>query len=365
MTKVENLSVILRERIRGGEWKSKAPLPSRAQLAAEYGVSAATITGAIRALRQEGLVRVFQGKGAFVAELEQNGATALPNMLIGLTGSYIPSDEELSRLSMSQLFTKSIFDGIWKAANDEHWPVVLVPKLAMRPGLTQEYCRQIGVQGLIFLGGEGYPNALQLKQEGFPVILSNKPAEPTPLNYIDYDNFFVIREMASRFATAGHRRIGVIFGEGSVQEYFHAMKLQFIDTLVGHQVIYDWNGYWRGVQRNASGSGDVFRDVPAVVSELLALPEPPTAIFCWEPGIVPHVMKVLEQHNLRVPEDISIIVSSYSHDAEAVFSGFVMPHCELGAKLVHHLGATVRNPHHCFQELLKPQFFERGTVRSL
>lgn len=364
MTKVEQVSSVLRERIQTGEWSSGKSLPSRGQLSIEYGVSQATITSAIRELQKEGLVRVMQGKGAYVADFERTGAIPIPNAVVGLTGSYIPSGEELSSMGMDQLFSRSIFDGIWQAANAEHCPVVLMPKLAMQAGVTREYCRQVGVQGLIFLGGEGYQNAFSLKKEGFPVILANKPAKATPLNYVDYDNYFVVREVVRRFAEAGHKRIAVIYGEGSVPEYYREMRLQFLDSLQEHGLCYDIAGYWRGVT-SRYGSPERLQEIEQITESLLSLSEPPTAIFCWEPLIWTTVEKALIRNKQRVPQDVSVMVSSYENKRDIGCSGFVMPHQELGKALLKHLCNTIRNPHYSVQELLKPAFVDKGTVTSL
>ncbi len=353
MTKAESIAAQLRDRIDSGEWGVGAGLPSRGELALEYGVSPATVTGAIRELQKEGRVRVMQGKGAYVAEPAE--AAALSQGLIGLTGSYLPSGAE------SNWFSRAILDGIWQEANGRHCPVVMLPQAATGTGITREYCQQLGVQGLIFLGGEGYANARQLKEEGFPVILANKPAEPTTLNYLDYDNFFVIRETARRFLKAGHRRIAVIYAEGSVAQYYRDMKLQFLDELMQHGAVYDLAPYWRGVLRQP-GKGGVFRGVKHVAEELFDLPEPPTAIFCWEPGMAQPLMKVVEKRRLRVPDDLSIIVSSYGSETEMEFSGFVVPHRELGIGLVRELCATMEKSHHGIQTLLKPRYIEHGTV---
>lgn len=353
MTKVEQISNQLRERIFAGEWAAGKALPSRGDFAQEYGVSPATVTASIRHLQKEGLLRVMQGRGAFVTDYEKNGAAPVPNALIGLTGSNLPSDEEITRLGIDRLFTREIFDGIWTAANREHLPVVLLPGAATKKGVTSDYCRQIGVQGLIFLGGEQYADALALRQEGFPVILSNKPLEPTPLNYVDYDNGWVVREVVRHFTEQGHRRIGVLYSEGSVPAYFEGMKLEFLAALQQTGEIYSIADYWRNVVRVPRVYGR-FEKVEEETEQLLALPEPPTALFCWEPGMEAGVRATLERNGLT--HKVAVLVSAYSSEADVVSSGFVMPHCELGTSLVEHLHASIRNSYHCAQILLRPRF---------
>src|SRR5919108_4439174 len=58
----------LRQRIDQGKLPAGARLPSEPDLAAELGVSRATLREALRALEDEGLLRRRQGSGTFVAD---------------------------------------------------------------------------------------------------------------------------------------------------------------------------------------------------------------------------------------------------------------------------------------------------------
>jgi GntR family transcriptional regulator len=55
----------LRRRLRDGEWPAGARLPGEHHLAAEYGVSRATIRSALRALASEGLTTTRHGSGTY------------------------------------------------------------------------------------------------------------------------------------------------------------------------------------------------------------------------------------------------------------------------------------------------------------
>lgn len=355
MTKAEAITAKVKERIKAGEWTAGDALPSRGQWAAQYGVSPATITAAIRQLQKEGLVVVLQGKGAFLAQPQEAGAR--PQPAIGLTGSYLAFAQE------EPWYEQAILGGIWQEANRCHRPVVLLPQLAMSPHLTRDYCSRLGIAGLIFLGGEGHANARQLKAEGFPVILSNKPAEPTALSYLDYDNAFVIRETVRLLASAGHRRIGVFCPKGSVRNYDQEIKLHFLDALMQYGLAHDVSAYWHSVSREGGNEGD-FPQIHNAAARMLDLPEPPTAFFCWEPRMLPMLTQVLHKRRLRVPQDISLIVSSYGSDAQMEHSGFVVPHRELGAALVSGLCQIIANPHHAVQQLLRPRYISGDTVAT-
>ena len=55
----------LRARIDRGEFPPGSQLPTREQLAEQYGFSVGTIAGAIRELRAEGYVETVQGAGVY------------------------------------------------------------------------------------------------------------------------------------------------------------------------------------------------------------------------------------------------------------------------------------------------------------
>lgn len=60
------LAAELADRIRDGRLPEGSPLPSEAELGAEYGMSRGSVRNAMRLLRGWGLVRVDKGRGAFV-----------------------------------------------------------------------------------------------------------------------------------------------------------------------------------------------------------------------------------------------------------------------------------------------------------
>jgi len=57
----------LRRRIEAGEWESGEPLPTVAQLARDYEVGKGTVNKVLRALAEDGLVRIVRSWGTFRA----------------------------------------------------------------------------------------------------------------------------------------------------------------------------------------------------------------------------------------------------------------------------------------------------------
>jgi len=65
----------LKDELSRGRWPPGAPMPSDAELVAQFGVSRMTVTRALNELRAEGLVERVQGVGTFAAQLFRVAST--------------------------------------------------------------------------------------------------------------------------------------------------------------------------------------------------------------------------------------------------------------------------------------------------
>jgi GntR family transcriptional regulator len=65
------LAAILRARIEDGEFAPGRPIPSETTLMQQYGLARETCRKAVRVLRDEGLVIIVQGRGAFVTKPDE------------------------------------------------------------------------------------------------------------------------------------------------------------------------------------------------------------------------------------------------------------------------------------------------------
>jgi GntR family transcriptional regulator len=60
------LAAILRARIEAGDYPPGRALPSETTLMQEHGLARETVRKGVRVLRDEGLVQIVQGRGAYV-----------------------------------------------------------------------------------------------------------------------------------------------------------------------------------------------------------------------------------------------------------------------------------------------------------
>jgi DNA-binding GntR family transcriptional regulator len=64
----EQVAAEIKRRIEAGQYQPGMPIPAERRLADELGVSVGTIRRAVKALKEQGTVRVLPQKGVFVVE---------------------------------------------------------------------------------------------------------------------------------------------------------------------------------------------------------------------------------------------------------------------------------------------------------
>lgn len=96
----------------------------------------------------------------------------------------------------------------------------------------------------------------------------------------------------------GHRRIAVICG--SFNSFVAHLRLSGYQHALMHGELYFYPEYI------CSGSWEE-KDGYAACEKLMALPDPPTAIFAMNDAMALGAISYLIEHGLRVPEDVSIV----------------------------------------------------------
>lgn len=195
----------LREQIRQGHWAVGAMVPGRQRLAQQHGVALGTVERAVATLISEGLLRVNDRRGTFVAAMpadrpaprQVSPPTALPRdrrplvATVGIIAGIVPYDSPEMRA------------GQWPAqilAACEH-------DLSAQPGLTQRFVSLVpapgkdiacpeaatqllddGVDALVVLGCGDLEATLALAETaGVPLVCAayDLVAAPVPQVYVD------------------------------------------------------------------------------------------------------------------------------------------------------------------------------------
>lgn len=160
------------------------------------------------------------------------------------------------------------------------------------------------------------------------------------------------RAATARLIRAGHQRIAFINGEPWMDASRDRLK-GYRQSLAAADLSFDpalvRNGNWEP----SSGY--------QLTRELMALPKPPTAIFCANDLMAIGCYDALREMNLKIPGDVAVIgyddreTARYMHPP---LTTVVLPHFEMGATAVETLlDATARRP-----TARPPQIKEEGPL---
>ncbi|MFW6414468.1 MAG: GntR family transcriptional regulator [Verrucomicrobiota bacterium] len=342
----------LAKRIAEGEFEDGDKLPSRRSLAAEYKVSPATVTNAVKRLRARQLVKHVDGHGLFFARPEKNQELDIPGLppklsRVAVWGRYLPPVKELSESNGILAAGAPIIDGIWGAAGHAT-QLVLAPQSVAETNDIRWLAEQ-DVDGVILVGG--HPADWSIIDElDCPVVTCNYVPHETPVPSADYDNEGLVRDLVDRFVEAGHSRIGFVSSPVIVSDVLERMRTEFFSALIEHGLIYDARSYWQVIGQqsddpttsNIISSGELDR----IWSDL---PEPPTAVFAFQPHVLNSIAPTLD----KLPGEVARM-TVFNHPAEAFCPGYLNPHLELGRRLMSLLNEAVDGT-----RLVRHELFER------
>jgi DNA-binding LacI/PurR family transcriptional regulator len=158
---------------------------------------------------------------------------------------------------------------------------------------------KMGVEGIIFASCKLQDKTVEkLIDTGFPVVLANRRLKKDIGDYVVLDNTYGAYLMVNHLINHGYRRIAMISGPRSVSTsadrdrgYRQALKDRGL-SVDGEIIKY-------GSFSQETG----FR----FAKQLMALLNPPQAIFCGDDAIALGAMKALGEVGRRVPDDVAVV----------------------------------------------------------
>ncbi len=268
-------------------------LPPVRELAQRLGIHWHTVRGAYRRLQEAGLVEMGPGRGtcvrAYDAYAVQRSSARAPSFSIGvvipgLNPFYIP-----------------FLRGLQDAARDGPW--LIYPCFSFNnAALASRYFNELaarGVDGLILAAGSS-PAAdawyAQRQPGAPPVVWVDQPEKSG--HAVLLDSRYAAYVATQHLLEHGHRRIALIGG------------------LLTWRNLHDcYVGYRRALrQAGLEVEQNLVCEAPdftlghggRAAERLLALPEPPTAIFGAADILSIGAMRAIQARGLRVPEDMAI-----------------------------------------------------------
>ena len=200
----------------------------------------------------------------------------------------------------------------------------------------------------------------QLDKSGIPVVAVERCYFDQPIDNLVVEDFEAARDAVNRIAAKGHRRIAIIAsGPGADVEkqrlagYKQAMA--DLSHIVDEDLICLTNGYDPVQGREAA-------------EQLLALPEPPTAIFTTADTLAAGVLQALYAQKLRIPEDVSLVgydnVLSQSLSPQIDSVGLLLN--DTGAQVIELLMKRMAEPGRAPEvRPIHTAYMDRGSVKTI
>lgn len=315
---------ILSKDIKGGSHKA----PTMRDVSAAAGVSLSTVSLVVNGKpgvnhdRRERVLKVIQDLN-YIAGGRQS--TPVEKKVIGLLM------ESLSEASRSEGFYLRIVSGIEETAYALGYQVMLhVYRPTVDPLSSIRELMGRDVDGLIIANdGDITPDVIQnIAEAGIPMVLvENHPS--FPIHSITADNFAAGRAMTEYLIQLGHRRIGAIGGP----DKYSSLR----DRMRGYRIAMLENDLPLDPSLQPSPVSGNPRKGYVQMQKLIALSEPPTAVFAVSDRAAFGAMEAIKDAGLVCPDDISVVGiddvsdSAYSTPALTTFS---VPKYDLGKTAV-------------------------------
>jgi len=263
--------------------------------------------------------------------------------------------------SSSNPFYSEVVQGVERSCYERGYSLILCNTNGDEERMNRsiETLLQKRVDGLIMMFTENHcPSKETLSRyPSIPVIMMDW-APFAGVNDIIQDNAFIGGKMATEFLIAqGYRRIACITGPldktTATQRqagFRQAMQDAGLAILPGFEVTGDFE----------------FAGGLAAMHTLLALPEPPQAVFAGNDAMAVGVYQAIYQHKLRIPEDIAVVGYDDIQLAQYLtppLTTIHQPKDELGELAIDTLLHRLQEPEAEAQILvLTPELVVRGSV---
>ena len=353
---------------------ARREIPTIPDVARQAGVSTAT---AARALGGYGSV------SASAKERVDRAAVALgyrPNVLARsmITGRTNTIGVVLA--DIENIFFSSAVRGIADAARAAGQHVILAntdEDIEKEHAAIQVFLEQ-RVDGLIVCPTDAQDRTYlrSVIDQGTPIVLLDRRIRGLAADSVGIDNRKAAYEATRYLIDAGHRRIGVITGTASnVEAAMHPPGLVGVEHLAGMTGGERTAGY-RDALLSAdiepdldyvvSGGGYRRQDAVAATKELMALPQPPTAILPLDSVLSLGALQAIRELGLDCPTDVSVLGFDDAEWTETVtppLSVIAQPVQEIGARSLDRLLARIAGSRQrATHERLPTIFIERDSV---
>ncbi len=222
------------------------------------------------------------------------GARGLSSGRTGMIGLTLPL--------VADAYFGPMLSGAAEALHESDMRIVLAPTLHEHDrevSLLERLMRGTTDGAILMLPEESAEELRSVQQQGFPFVVVD-PREPPPdgIPCVAAMHAAGAKQATEHLLALGHRRIGAIAGMPgwyATEERLNGFRAALAASgilLDPELVVYsDWR-----IERGTEAA-----------RQLLALSDPPTAIFGFNDNVAVGALHAARERNLRVPEDLSIV----------------------------------------------------------
>ena len=200
---------------------------------------------------------------------------------------------------------------------------------------------------------EDYSHFEELVRKGIPVVFFDRICLPEKVSSVVADNYDAARKITQHFCDSGYRKIAYIAGPA------------YLNISAERQ-----NGYLEGLKENEIEFNENYlvhcemnpESATQATQKLLALPDPPDAIFGINDTVAFAAMKEIRKQGLRIPEDVGIVGFTDDYHATVVhpsLSSVTHPTFEMGETVARLFFETLEGEHPPKQVELKTRMVVR------
>ena len=333
---------------------SHTPLPTLQDVADLAAVSTATVS---RCLNNSGHVtektRLKVQQAIQTLGYSPNfGAQALAAKRTNTIGAIIPTMENAIFARGIQAFQETLA---------ENGITLIIASCSYRPELEEEQIRSLVARGAdaLLLIGQSRPDATYqfLARRNIPYVLAWAYKKDSEHCYIGFDNQAAAQTITRQVLELGHRNLGVIVG--LTQNNDRAR-----DRITGiEHAIADHGAKTAPLQ--VIEAEYTFQEGAKALDQLLANPNPPTAVICGNDVLAVGAVKRAKQLGLAVPEDLSITGFADIEVSELIdpeLTTVHVPHREMGIAAAKSLIAMLKTQTPVESHLLETRIVNRQSL---
>lgn len=356
--KYKQLASYIENKIISGEIKENTKINSEMDLCKQFDVSRQTVRNAIASLVKGGYLYTVQGKGTFV----RNKAACINKSYFCGFGTQLFKNYRIFPNIVAGINDKIKMEQ-YKLIIDETKDSIVGERKCLESFLLQN------IGGLIM---EPCKSALpspnldlynKFIQKGIPIIFFNGFRREIDCSYVVVDDEQGGYQAAKHLLSLGHKRIYSFFKYDDQQgmNRWKGVMRAFIEA----NIPFDENSvFWFGSEDyfylSQKSENDRFE------SAIRNAVEQCTAIIAYNDLIAEKILKVLEQLNLKVPDNISLI--SFD-DTDLILDRKITsiehPSYLMGNKIGESMLRLFKNPNLCIHEVLPCRLIIRNSVKKI